>query len=54
MLAVKSMDSSALGMMLLLREYVGGDQSKIIIKDCPHPIKTLFLVSNFDQLFTIV
>ncbi len=46
-------DSSALGMMLLLREHAGGDQARILIKGCRKDVKDILIVSNFDKLFTI-
>ena len=46
-------DSSALGMLLLLREHAGSDQANVSIKDCQNDVKDILLVSNFDKLFTI-
>ncbi len=48
------LDSSALGMLLLLRDYGGGDGANIQIINCNEDIKSILTVSNFDQLFTIV
>jgi anti-anti-sigma factor len=47
------MDSSALGMLLLLREYAGGGNAKIIITNCDTEIQKVLEISNFDQLFNI-
>jgi len=47
------MDSSALGMLLLLRERAGGDKSNIKITGCNPEIKKIFGISNFDRLFNI-
>lgn len=47
------LDSSALGMLLLLRDYAGGDDANIRIVNCNEDIKGILTVSNFDQLFTI-
>lgn len=47
------MDSSALGMLLLLRERAGGDSSKIKINGSNAEIKKIFSISNFDRLFEI-
>ena len=47
------MDSSALGMLLLLREYGGGDNSNIKIVNSNSEIKKIFEISNFHRLFTI-
>ena len=46
-------DSSALGMLLLLREHAGSDQANVTIKDCQSDVKDILIVSNFDKLFTI-
>ncbi len=48
-----SLDSSALGMLLLLRERAGGDQSDIDIVNCPTQIRNILTISNFHQLFKI-
>ena len=50
----KYMDSSALGMLLLLREYAGGDGNNILIKGCNSEIKEILEISNFDRLFKIL
>lgn len=47
------MDSSALGMLLLLREHAGGDSSKIKLTGCCPDIKQILLVANFQNLFNI-
>ncbi|NNJ71572.1 MAG: STAS domain-containing protein, partial [Enterobacterales bacterium] len=47
------LDSSALGMLLLLREYAGSEQSKISISNGSDDIRKILTISNFDQLFTI-
>ena len=47
------MDSSALGMLLLLRERAGGDRAAIEITHCSPEIRKIFAVSNFDRLFKI-
>ena len=49
----KYMDSSALGMLLLLREYAGGDGGHIRITGCNPEIREILEISNFDRLFTI-
>ncbi len=46
-------DSSALGMMLLLREHAGGDQAKVSVSGCRKEVKDILIVSNFDKLFII-
>ncbi len=46
-------DSSALGMLLLLREHAGADAADIIIKNPREDVKEILEVSNFDRLFEI-
>lgn len=46
-------DSSALGMLLLLREHAGNENSKITISGCNDDIRKIFAISNFEKLFTI-
>jgi anti-anti-sigma factor len=47
------LDSSALGMLLVLRDYAGGDQSNILIDNCSDDVKKIFAISAFSQLFEI-
>jgi len=47
------LDSSALGMLLLLRDHAGGDNSKIKLQNCNEDIRKILTISNFEQLFTI-
>jgi len=47
------MDSSALGMLLLLRDHAGGDDSRVEIVNCNADLKKILTVSNFGQLFII-
>lgn len=47
------LDSSALGMLLLLRDHAGGDNSAIEIVNCNPDVKKILTISNFEQLFTI-
>lgn len=46
-------DSSALGMLLLLRDHAGGDQADVEIVNCSADVKKILTISNFDQLFVI-
>lgn len=50
---VEYLDSSALGMLLLLREFAGGDKSTISIVHCKPTVERIFKVANFDRLFTL-
>jgi len=47
------MDSSALGMLLLLREHAGGDNAKIDVVGCKPEIKKILAIANFQKLFDI-
>lgn len=47
------LDSSALGMLLLLRDYAGGDHANIKIVKCNDDVKKILTISNFEQLFDI-
>lgn len=46
-------DSSALGMLLLLRDHAGGDSADVEIVNCNPDVKKILTISNFDQLFAI-
>jgi anti-anti-sigma factor len=47
------LDSSALGMLLLLRDYAGGDSATIQIVNCNPDVRKILSISNFEQLFKI-
>ena len=47
------LDSSALGMLLLLRERAGGDRSDIAIVNCSPAINKILTISNFHKLFKV-
>jgi len=46
-------DSSALGMLLLLREHAGNESANITISGCNDDIKKILSISNFEKLFKI-
>ena len=46
-------DSSALGMLLILRDYAGGNEANIEITDCNDEVRSILEVANFDDLFPI-
>jgi len=48
----ESLDSSALGIILLLREFAGGENSNISIRGCNENIKKIFKYTSFDKLFS--
>ena len=47
------MDSSALGMLLMLREHAGGDTANIKITNCREEIRNVLTIANFQKLFKI-
>jgi|TARA_B110000971_G_scaffold134361_1_gene137499 anti-anti-sigma factor len=47
------LDSSALGMLLLLRDHAGGDNAEVSIVNCNRDVKKILTISNFEQLFSI-
>ena len=47
------LDSSALGMLLLLRDHAGGDSATIRIINCNEDVKKILVISNFGRLFNI-
>jgi anti-anti-sigma factor len=50
---VSSMDSSALGMLLLLREHAGGDRAEIRIVNADTALRGTLRVAVFDKLFVL-
>ncbi len=53
MAGTEYMDSSALGMLLLLREHAGGDICDVTITSCSEEIKKILTISNFEKLFKL-
>ncbi len=51
--ATEYLDSSALGMLLLLREHAGGDSSNIAIEEVSIDVKKILDVANFGKLFKV-
>ena len=47
------LDSSALGMLLLLREHAGGEASSIEITQASPEVRKILDVANFGKLFKI-
>ncbi len=47
------LDSSALGMLLLLRDHAGGDEADVRLVNCNAGVRKILSVSNFEQLFVI-
>lgn len=50
---VDYLDSSALGMLLLLREHAGDDRSRVLLQVATPEVRNILEVSNFDRLFQI-
>ena len=46
------MDSSALGMLLLLRDHAG-DKARLVIESPADEIRNTLLIANFDKLFQV-
>lgn len=48
------MDSSALGMLLVLRDKVGEKKEAIVIKNSNEEVKKILTIANFDKLFCLL
>jgi anti-anti-sigma factor len=51
--AADYMDSSALGMLLLLREHAGGDKASVVISQPNPTINKILTITNFHKMFKI-
>lgn len=51
--AIECLDSSALGMLLLLREHAGGNASNIQITHASPEVRRILDVANFSKLFQL-
>ena len=47
------LDSSALGMLLLLRDHAGGDESDVLVVHASSDVRKILAISNFEKLFDI-
>jgi len=47
------LDSSALGMLLLLRDDAGGDNADVRLVNSSSDVRKILAISNFDKLFDI-
>ena len=47
------MDSSALGMLLVLREFAGGSDGNVSLVNCGTELRSLLAIANYDDLFSI-
>ncbi len=46
-------DSSGLGMLLILRDFAAVDKSNMLVVNCPSRLGKLLGIAKFDRLFTI-
>jgi HptB-dependent secretion and biofilm anti anti-sigma factor len=51
--SVEYLDSSALGMLLLLREKANSANRKLVLSNCKGIVQQVLEVANFSKLFTI-
>lgn len=47
------LDSSALGMLLALRDYAGGDEANIKIVNTNPDVKKILVITKLDELFNV-
>ena len=47
------LDSSALGLLVLLREHAGGDDASVEIINCTSEIRRILTIANFHRLFAV-
>ncbi|WP_110969436.1 STAS domain-containing protein [Pseudomonas huaxiensis] len=47
------LDSSALGMLLLLRDHVGGEEPNVSVVNASSDVRKILAISNFEKLFNI-
>ena len=47
------MDSAAFGMLLVFRDYVGGEKANVVIKNANADIKKSFEILQFDRMFAL-
>jgi HptB-dependent secretion and biofilm anti anti-sigma factor len=49
----KHIDSSGLGVLLILRDYTGFDRERLAITECSPTVRQLLSYAGFEQLFSI-
>ena len=47
------LDSSALGMLLALRDYAGGDDSDLKVINCNADVQKILIITKLDELFNV-
>ncbi|MGQ5522553.1 STAS domain-containing protein [Chitinimonas sp. PSY-7] len=50
---VPYLDSSALGMLLLLKERAAAQKKNVVLTNCHEPVKQVFEMAQFQHMFTI-
>jgi len=50
---VPYLDSSALGMLLLLRDHAGGERARVRLLNCSNDVRQILTIANFSKLFHI-
>ncbi len=53
MSGVEYVDSSALGMLLVLKDQLGGAKGAVTIKGCRPDVLNVLTIANFHQMFSI-
>lgn len=48
---VEQLDSSALGLLLLLREHAGGEEGRVSLRGASRPVREVLELSRFERLF---
>lgn len=51
--ATPYLDSSALGMLLILRDKMAENKEAVVLKGAAADVKKILQIANFDKLFTI-
>ena len=53
MAGAEYMDSSALGMLLILKDHAASVGADVRLKNCRPDIRGILAVANFDEMFTV-
>ncbi len=53
MMDVESLDSSGLGLMLLLRNFVGVDKPLVQLRNISPKVRKVLLIAHFDRIFDV-
>lgn len=46
-------DSSALGMLMVLREHAGGEQAAVRIQNCSTHVRKILQIAHFERFFEV-